>query len=179
MPTGRESAGGWLAVRCSEPHVLGVVDGLVEQLRHVVVVPRARPRVSEIQPVRAAGLRTDRLLSLAAAAERPSEPRSPVRSSRRRTSQTSRCRTARTSPPPPGREVTAVVEGAYVRVGSPAVLHDVHAVSGEHVAEARALVRELEEAGRTAVVVIVDGVPVGVRRSPTARGPVPVRRSPS
>ena len=62
----------------------------------------------------------------------------------------------------PGRGVTATVEGAKVRVGSPALLDELADTSVEQVAEARALVRELEEAGRTAVVVIVDEVPVGV-----------------
>ena len=37
---GRGSAGGGLAVRGSEPEMLGVEDGLVEQLSHVVVVER-------------------------------------------------------------------------------------------------------------------------------------------
>jgi len=57
------------------------------------------PRVSEIEPVTAAGMSTDRLLSLAAAAERPSEhplARAVVAAA---TTAGSRCRTARTSPP--------------------------------------------------------------------------------
>jgi heavy metal translocating P-type ATPase len=120
------------------------------------------PRVSEIEPVRAAGLSTDRLLSLAAAAERPSEhplARALVAAARERDVAVPHSDDFTSTP---GRGVSATVEGAHVRVGSPALLDDVDAVSREHVVEARTLVRKLEEGGRTAVVVIVDTVPVGV-----------------
>jgi heavy metal translocating P-type ATPase len=120
------------------------------------------PRVSEIEPVHAAGMTKDRLLSLAAAAERPSEhplARALVAATHEHGVPVPHSEDFTSTP---GREVTAVVEGAHVRVGSPALLDEVDAASGEHVAEARTLVRELEEAGRTAVVVIVDGVPAGV-----------------
>jgi heavy metal translocating P-type ATPase len=120
------------------------------------------PRVSEIEPVRAAGLSTDRLLSLAAAAERPSEhplARALVAAARERDVAVPHSGDFTSTP---GRGVSATVEGAHVRVGSPALLDDVDAVSREHVVEARTLVRKLEEGGRTAVVVIVDTVPVGV-----------------
>lgn len=120
------------------------------------------PRVSEIEPVRAAGLSTDRLLAFAAAAERPSEhplARAVVAAAHEHGVTVPHSEEFTSTP---GREVTAVVEGVHVRVGSPALLDDVDAVSPEPTAEARALVSELEEAGRTAVVVIVNGVPAGV-----------------
>jgi heavy metal translocating P-type ATPase len=120
------------------------------------------PRVSEIEPVRAAGLATDRLLAFAAAAERPSEhplARAVVAAAHEHGVTVPHSEEFTSTP---GREVTAVVEGVHVRVGSPALLDDVDAVSPEPTAEARALVSELEEAGRTAVVVIVNGVPAGV-----------------
>ena len=120
------------------------------------------PRVSEIEPVRASGMTTVRLLAIAAAAERPSEhplARALVVAAQERGVAIPHAEGFASIP---GREVTAIVEGAQVRVGSPALLDDVRAGSPEHVAEARTLVRELEDAGRTAVVAIVDDVPVGV-----------------
>ena len=120
------------------------------------------PRVSEIEPVRSAGLSPDRLLSLAAAAERPSEhplARALVDAAREREVPMPHGEDFTSTP---GRGVSATVEGATVRVGSPALLDDADAASPEHTAEARALVRRLEEDGRTAVVVILDAVPVGV-----------------
>ncbi|MER5334544.1 HAD-IC family P-type ATPase [Micromonospora sp. NPDC002717] len=56
----------------------------------------------------------------------------------------------------PGRGVTAHVDGYQVDVGSPVGLLKSHDDS------LRAIVDELEQAGRTAVVVQVDGEPVGV-----------------
>jgi cation-transporting P-type ATPase J len=120
------------------------------------------PRVSEIEPVRAAGLSTERLLSLAAAAERPSEhplARALVTAAHEREVPMPHSEDFTSTP---GRGVSATVEGVRVRVGSPALLDDVDAASREHVAEVRTLVHKLEEGGRTAVVVIVDAVPVGV-----------------
>jgi heavy metal translocating P-type ATPase len=120
------------------------------------------PRVSEIEPVPAAGMSTERLLSLAAAAERPSEhplARALVAAAHQRDVRVPHSEDFTSTP---GRGVTATVEGTKVRVGSPALLDELPETSVGHVAEARALVHELEEAGRTAVVVIVDDEPVGV-----------------
>jgi P-type E1-E2 ATPase len=58
----------------------------------------------------------------------------------------------------PGRGVTATVGGRRVAVGSPLVL----GAAAHRDAGVEALVRRLEHAGRTAVVVTVDGVPIGV-----------------
>ena len=71
----------------------------------------------------------------------------------------------------PGRGVRALVDGVRVQVGAPALLADL-AASAEQVAEARLSVRRLEEAGRTAVVVVADGAPAG--SSPSRTGCVPV-----
>jgi cation transport ATPase len=59
--------------------------------------------------------------------------------------------------------VTAIVEGRVVRVGSPELLRE-PAVAGADKApdHTRRAVAELEESGRTAVVVLVDDMPVGV-----------------
>ncbi|NUR31336.1 MAG: heavy metal translocating P-type ATPase [Catenulispora sp.] len=116
------------------------------------------PRVAEVEPM--AGLMAEQLLTLAAAAERPSEH--PLAGAVVRAAQEAGIVVphgeAFTSTP--GRGVTAVVDGAAVRVGSPAVLDEVP--EGEAELAARALVAKLEEAGRTAVVVTVDGIPAGV-----------------
>jgi cation-transporting P-type ATPase J len=120
------------------------------------------PRVSEIEPVKGSGLTKERLVSLAAAAERPSEhplARAVVAAAHELDVAVPHSEEFTSTP---GREVTALVDGTRVRVGSPALLDDVPGAPRGHVAEARALVSELEEAGRTAVVVIADGVPAGV-----------------
>ncbi|MFP8908320.1 HAD-IC family P-type ATPase, partial [Streptomyces atacamensis] len=56
----------------------------------------------------------------------------------------------------PGRGVSATVGGRTVQVGSPGRL------LSDGAGQARAAAGELEDAGRTAVVVLRDGVPVGV-----------------
>ncbi|MGW5672783.1 HAD-IC family P-type ATPase, partial [Micromonospora sp. NPDC003776] len=71
----------------------------------------------------------------------------------------------------PGRGVAATVEGRRVLVGSPALLH------GYASTDASRLVDAEQAAGRTAVVVLVDGAPAGVlgladRARPDAAGTV-------
>ena len=120
------------------------------------------PRVSEIEPVPAAGMSLERVTSFAAAAERPSEhplARALVAAAHERGLPVPHSEDFTSTP---GRGVTATVEGARVRVGSPALLDELDDSAAEHVVQARALVSDLEEAGRTAVVVIVDALPVGV-----------------
>ncbi|UNZ21473.1 heavy metal translocating P-type ATPase [Streptomyces sp. 891-h] len=142
------------------------------------------PRLSEVRPLPGSGLTEDALLSRAAAAERASEhplARAVVEAAR-----------ARGLPLPdaadfasaPGLGVTATVDGHRVQVGTPGRLlvpahrpgpptsdqalrqpvaareDDAQETSRE--AEAREAVRQLEGDGRTAVVVLVDGTPVGV-----------------
>ncbi|MFJ9793289.1 heavy metal translocating P-type ATPase [Streptomyces globosus] len=141
------------------------------------------PQVTDVRPLPGSGLDRDALLLLAARAEHPSEhplARAVVAATRER------------QPVPgdatgfsslPGRGVAATVDGQRIEVGSPAALlrgrpgsepalepgPDAIACAGEAAA--------LEEAGRTAVVVLRDGAPVGVlgiadRLRPDARATV-------
>ncbi len=114
------------------------------------------PRVTDIRPAPASGLDEDTLLALAAAAEHPSEhplARSVVQAARERRLDLAEA-TDFTSTP--GAGVSATIAGSTVQVGSPA-----------HLAPAGRLgvaadVRALEDQGRTAVLVLRDGAPVGV-----------------
>lgn len=120
------------------------------------------PRVSEVEVVAGSGLTRSDLLSLAAAAERPSEhplARAVVAAALEEGIAVPHSEQFTSTP---GRGVTAVVDGTLVRVGSPGLLYDLAESATAHVDEARATVARLESAGRTAVVVIADGVPVGV-----------------
>ncbi len=66
----------------------------------------------------------------------------------------------------PGVGVTATVDGRQVEVGAPARLLDSHSRHGGHDGTlsgcAAKEVADLEDGGRTAVLVLRDGVPVGV-----------------
>jgi cation-transporting P-type ATPase J len=120
------------------------------------------PRVSEIELVSDAGFGKERLVALAAAAERPSEHplgRAIVDAAHELDLAIPAAQDFTSSP---GRGVSAVVEGFGVRVGSPAILADSAEGASARTAAARSLVARLEEHGRTAVVVLVDGTPVGV-----------------
>ncbi|MFF7989220.1 heavy metal translocating P-type ATPase [Kitasatospora xanthocidica] len=118
------------------------------------------PRVSEIHPLSGSGLTGDDLLALAAAAEHASEhplARAVVDAAR----------SHGLTPDPaedfasvPGAGVTATVGGRVVAVGAPARL--INGRTDAASAEAAALAADLEEAGRTAALVEVDGRPVGV-----------------
>ncbi|MGI8537477.1 MAG: heavy metal translocating P-type ATPase [Mycobacteriales bacterium] len=136
------------------------------------------PRVSEIEPLPAAGLSPDALLALAAAAERPSEhplARAVVTAAHDRRLEIP---AARDFDSTPGRGVTATVAGQVVRVGSPALLAEVSAgTPATELAQLRAGVSRLEAAGRTVVVVLLDGAPAGIlaladRLRPGARAAV-------
>jgi len=132
------------------------------------------PRVSEVTPLPAAGVDAHTLLRLAAAAERPSEhplARAVVTAAHDRGLDLPPAESFSSTP---GRGVTASIEGHVVRVGSPALLTDptpaptaavdvdAAAPAIELTRQARAAVGELEAAGRTAAVVLLDGTPVGV-----------------
>ena len=120
------------------------------------------PRVSEIEPLPAAGMSTERLLSLAAAAERPSEhplARALVAAAHQRDVAGAAQRGLHLHARAGGHRHGRGREGAR-RLPHPPRRPGGHRRRARH--RARALVHELEEAGRTAVVVIVDEVPVGV-----------------
>ena len=115
------------------------------------------PRVAEVHPVPGADIDSDDLLALAAAAERPSEHplgRAVVAAARAAGLPVATAQEFRSTP---GRGVAALVGGRRIAVGSPALLDDDNNTAGA----ARALVAELEAAGRSAVVILVDGSPVG------------------
>ncbi|MGW2326577.1 heavy metal translocating P-type ATPase [Streptomyces sp. NPDC001700] len=168
---------------------LGQVDAVA--LDKTGTLTEGTPRVTEVRPLSGAGLGPgldeDALLRLAAAAERPSEhplARAVVDAARARGLALPDA-VGFTSTP--GLGVRATVEGREVRVGAPArlrpeepaaaveeqalvakeqaVIAEVHAAVPEAhavVADVAAVVAEVEASGRTAVVVLADGTPVGV-----------------
>ncbi|MCK2139570.1 heavy metal translocating P-type ATPase [Streptomyces albidoflavus] len=113
------------------------------------------PRVTSIHPLPGTGLDEDDLLTLAAAAEHPSEhplARAVVEAARERRLPLPHATDFSSLP---GEGVTATVAGHTVQVGSPSRL-----LTG--TAPPDKAVTELEITGRTAVAVLRDGTPVGV-----------------
>lgn len=138
---------------------LGQVDAVA--LDKTGTLTEGTPRVTDVHPLPGAGLTEDALLALAAAAERPSEhplARAVTAEARARLLPTAAA-TEFTSVP--GRGVAATVRGHRIEAGAPARLLDAsrHGAASASAAEA---VREVEDGGRTAVVVLRDGTPVGV-----------------
>lgn len=112
------------------------------------------PRVAFVEPV--ADLEPDQVLRFAAAAERPSEHpvgRAIVATAHHHQVPLPRAEDFASTP---GRGVTATVDGHVVGVGSPSV------VEARASFAAGGVVTRLERTGHTAVVVTVDGHPVGV-----------------
>ncbi|MFF9120072.1 heavy metal translocating P-type ATPase [Streptomyces massasporeus] len=140
------------------------------------------PRVTDVRPLPGSGLDEQELLTLAAAAERPSEhplARAVADAARERGLDLPDARDFTSAP---GVGVTAVVGGRTVAVGAPARLLDArdgtatepdaavgtvaepeesHRMVAEPE-ESHRTVAELEESGRTAVLVVVDGTPAGL-----------------
>ncbi|RPE27064.1 heavy metal-(Cd/Co/Hg/Pb/Zn)-translocating P-type ATPase [Streptomyces sp. Ag109_O5-1] len=115
------------------------------------------PHVTDLRPLPGSGLDEDSLLALAASAEHPSEhplARAVVTAARKRGLLLTDAEDFTSAP---GQGVTATVDGHTVTVGAPARLP-----AGADHQPHRAVVAELEEAGRTAVVVLRDQAPVGV-----------------
>ncbi|GED89056.1 metal-transporting ATPase [Streptomyces sp. 6-11-2] len=134
---------------------LGRIDAVA--LDKTGTLTEGTPRVTDLRPLSGSDLDEGSLLRLAASAEHPSEhplARAVVAAARERNLALAEAGdfTSR-----PGQGVTATVDGHTVQVGSPARLLDgsAHESHGQVVAE-------LEDTGRTAVVVLRDGVPVGV-----------------
>ncbi|MGW1173987.1 heavy metal translocating P-type ATPase [Kitasatospora sp. NPDC002543] len=143
---------------------LGQVDAVA--LDKTGTLTEGTPRVTDIRPLDGSGLTEDELLALAAAAEHPSEhplARAIVDAARTRGLALA---SAEDFASAPGVGVTATVEGRAVAVGAPARLltaaTDTDATDTAATDTAAALVAELEEGGRTAVLVEADGAPVGV-----------------
>ncbi|MEU5638557.1 heavy metal translocating P-type ATPase [Streptomyces milbemycinicus] len=133
---------------------LGQIDAVA--LDKTGTLTEGTPKVTDVCPLPASGLTEDELLRLAAAAEHPSEhplARAVVDAARGRDLQIPPVEDFNSTP---GTGVTARVDGKTVAVGSPARLLDGH---DDH--PAAALAERLESEGRTAVLVIVDGAPVG------------------
>ncbi|MFI1002734.1 heavy metal translocating P-type ATPase [Streptomyces galbus] len=134
---------------------LGQIDTVA--LDKTGTLTEGTPRVTDLRPLSGSGLDQDTLLSLAASAEYPSEhplARAVVAAAHERGLPLSDAEDFTSSP---GQGVTATVDGHSLTIGAPARLlnrpaHQPH----------RAVVAELEEAGRTAVVVLRDQEPVGV-----------------
>ncbi|MFE6525462.1 heavy metal translocating P-type ATPase [Streptomyces sp. NPDC057794] len=144
---------------------IGQVDAVA--LDKTGTLTEGSPRVTDVRPLPGSGLSEDELLTLAAAAERPSEhplARAVVDAARERGLDLPGAVDFTSAP---GVGVTAVVAGRAVAVGAPARLSD--DVAGQAA--------DLEESGRTAVLVVVDGVPAGLlgladRLRPDAAGTV-------
>ncbi|MFF8232459.1 heavy metal translocating P-type ATPase [Streptomyces caelestis] len=133
---------------------LGQVDAVA--LDKTGTLTEGSPRVTDVRPLPGSGLAEAELLTLAAAAERPSEhplARAVVDAARERGFDLPGAEDFTSAP---GIGVTAVVNGRGVAVGAPARLLDGADGTVTAVAE------ELEESGRTAVLVLVDGAPAGL-----------------
>ncbi|MER6021486.1 heavy metal translocating P-type ATPase [Streptomyces anulatus] len=148
---------------------LGQVDTVA--LDKTGTLTEGTPRVTDVLPLPGSGLDEDRLLALAGAAEHPSEhplARAVVRAARARGLVLAEATGFVSSP---GAGVTATVDGHALQIGSPARLLP------EGSPALDTMVRSLEDGGRTAVLVLRDGAPVGVlgiadRLRPDARATV-------
>ncbi|MFG2322913.1 heavy metal translocating P-type ATPase [Streptomyces sp. NPDC048568] len=134
---------------------LGQIDTVA--LDKTGTLTEGAPRVTDVHPLHGSGLEPDTLLALAASAEHPSEhplARAVVAAARERGLPLA---DARDFTAAPGQGVTALIGGRTITVGSPARLLDAVAHPSQ-----LGVAAELEEAGRTAVVVLRDQEPVGV-----------------
>ncbi|MGY3205890.1 heavy metal translocating P-type ATPase [Streptomyces sp. TE5632] len=134
---------------------LGQIDAVA--LDKTGTLTEGTPRVTDIRPLPGSALDEDEVLALAASAEHPSEhplARAVVDAARDGGLVIA---DAGDFTSVPGQGVTATVAGRTVQVGSPARLLPADADPAHHK-----VVRELEDAGRTAVAVLRDGAPVGV-----------------
>ncbi len=137
---------------------LGQVDAVA--LDKTGTLTEGTPRVTDIRPLTGSDLTEHALLALAAAAEHSSEhplARAVVDAARARGLDIP---VAEDFTSTPGIGITATVTGRSVAVGAPARLLN---GTGDAVsAKAATVAGELEDGGRTAVLVEVDGVPIGV-----------------
>ncbi|MCW2945676.1 MAG: metal-transporting ATPase [Actinoallomurus sp.] len=137
---------------------LGQVDAVA--LDKTGTLTEGTPRVTDIRPLAGSGLSEETLLRLAAAAEHPSEhplARAMVDAARERGLDIP---VAEDFSSTPGIGVRATVDGAVVAVGALArLLNDAQHPRAVRVA---AVAAELEDGGRTAVLVELDGTPIGI-----------------
>ncbi|MFF5475868.1 heavy metal translocating P-type ATPase [Streptomyces sp. NPDC012935] len=135
---------------------LGQVDAVA--LDKTGTLTEGTPRVVDVRPLPGTAFDEDELLTLAAAAEHPSEhplARAVVDAARERRLRLPDVRDFMSAP---GVGVKAVADGRTVEAGSPARLLD----DTDDASPVAALVEELQRSGRTAVLVVVDGIPAGV-----------------
>lgn len=138
---------------------LGRIDAVA--LDKTGTLTEGTPRVADVSVLPGNALSEDDLLTLAGAAERPSEhplARAVVDAARARGLALP---VAQDFTSTPGVGVRATVDGATVEVRAPARLSSAAAATPE-AAVAAASAAQLERAGRTAVIVVRDGTPVGV-----------------
>ncbi|MGW5971595.1 heavy metal translocating P-type ATPase [Streptomyces sp. NPDC055186] len=134
---------------------LGQIDAVA--LDKTGTLTEGTPYVTDIRPLSGSTLTEDEVLALAASAEHPSEhplARAVVDAARERGLPLADAEDFTSTP---GQGVAATVAGRTVRVGVPARMLD-----GASAPAHQKAVRELEDAGRTAVVVLRDGTPEGV-----------------
>ncbi|MFE5755119.1 heavy metal translocating P-type ATPase [Streptomyces massasporeus] len=139
---------------------IGQVDAVA--LDKTGTLTEGSPRVTDVRPLPGSGLDERELLTLAAAAERPSEhplARAVVDAARERGLDLPDARDFTSAP---GVGVTAVVGGRTVAVGAPARLLDGTERTAAGPEESHRTAAELEESGRTAVLVVVDGTPAAL-----------------
>ena len=120
------------------------------------------PTVTDVHVLPEAGISQDRLLALAAGAERPSEHPLAAAIVRAAQERGLAVPAAQDFSSAPGRGVSATVNGLGVHVSSPAVLEELSSGGGVIAPRVAAVVAAAQAQGRTAVVVVVDGRPVGV-----------------
>ncbi len=136
---------------------LGQVDGVA--LDKTGTLTEGTPRVAAIRLPAGGGRSEEALLTWAAAAEHPSEhplARAIVSAARSRGCALPAAEEFTASP---GTGARARVDGTWTEVGAPARLLAEDTPMADEVAD---IVRELEEGGHTAVLVLRDGVPAGV-----------------
>jgi heavy metal translocating P-type ATPase len=137
---------------------LGQIDAVA--LDKTGTLTQGIPQVTDIRPLAGSGLSEEALLMLAAAAEHPSEhplARAVLDAARERGLDIP---VAQDFSSTPGIGVTATVDSTTVTVGAPTRL-----LNGTHsprAARAATVAAQMEDDGRTAVIVVVDGVPAGV-----------------
>ncbi|MFD7168857.1 heavy metal translocating P-type ATPase [Streptomyces violascens] len=141
---------------------LGQIDSVA--LDKTGTLTEGTPRVTDIRPLTGSSLDEDALLTLAAAAEHSSEhplARAIVDAARERGLNIPEMRDFTSTP---GIGVTATIDGATIAVGAPARLLNgaTDARSAKTAAVAEEEEEELENTGRTAVLVARDGIPVGI-----------------
>jgi heavy metal translocating P-type ATPase len=152
---------------------LGQIDSVA--LDKTGTLTEGTPRVTDIRPLTGSNLDEDSLLALAAAAEHPSEhplARAIVDAARTRGLGIPEMRDFNSAP---GIGVTATINGAAIAVGAPARL--LNGAADPRSARTATIAEELENGGRTAVLVERDGTPVGIlgiadRLRPDAAGTV-------